>query len=63
MLSRPSLTWMLDEQTNGIRGSPAEFASLYRCHDLRGSHVIKLGTARLALAAWPGAYLNFPPNL
>lgn len=42
------------------RESPAQFAALYRKHDLRGGHVIKLGqgndeAARSALAAWPGA--------
>lgn len=39
--------------------SPAEFVSLYREHNLRGGHVIKLGpgndeAAKEALKAWPG---------
>lgn len=41
------------------RKSAAHFASLYRDHDLRGGHVIKLGpgndeAAKEALKAWPG---------
>ncbi|KAF5369893.1 hypothetical protein D9758_001050 [Tetrapyrgos nigripes] len=47
-------------QTNFVSSkSPAEFARLYKEHDLRGGHVIKLGpgnddAAREALNAWPG---------
>jgi phosphoribosylformimino-5-aminoimidazole carboxamide ribotide isomerase len=42
------------------RHPPAFYAQLYRRHDLRGGHVIKLGAgnddaAREALQAWPGA--------
>lgn len=45
-------------QTSDFRDSPAELASLYQSHDLRGGHVIKLGpgndeAARSALATWP----------
>ena len=40
--------------------SAADFARLYKEHDLQGGHVIKLGpgnesAAREALEAWPGA--------
>jgi len=48
-------------KTNFVaKESPTEFASLYRSHDLRGGHVIKLGpgndkAARFALEAWPDA--------
>ncbi|EGN93041.1 hypothetical protein SERLA73DRAFT_116453 [Serpula lacrymans var. lacrymans S7.3] len=41
--------------------SPGDFARLYKEHDLKGGHVIKLGprndaAAKEALAAWPGRY-------
>ncbi|KAF9515212.1 hypothetical protein BS47DRAFT_1391748 [Hydnum rufescens UP504] len=48
-------------RTNHIaKESPKEFALLYRRHNLRGGHVIKLGpgnddAARSALEAWPDA--------
>ena len=50
-----------------FRESPSQFALLYRSHDLRGGHVIKLGpgndeAARSALAAWPGTLLYSLPN-
>ncbi|KAI9189327.1 Enzyme that catalyzes the fourth step in the histidine pathway [Blastocladiella emersonii ATCC 22665] len=46
-------------KTNFVSAHPASYyADLYRTHDLRGAHVIKLGpgndeAARSALAAWP----------
>lgn len=46
--------------TNFVASHPAEwFADLYRCDNLRGGHVIKLGpgndeAAKAALAAYPG---------
>ncbi|KAG8863823.1 Enzyme that catalyzes the fourth step in the histidine pathway [Tulasnella sp. 330] len=46
-------------QTNFVASqSPAEFAGMYKKHELRGGHVIKLGAgndqaAKEALAAWP----------
>jgi phosphoribosylformimino-5-aminoimidazole carboxamide ribotide isomerase len=48
-------------RTNFVSDRPAaHFASLYRAHGVRGSHVVMLGrgnegAAREALAAWPGA--------
>ncbi|KIK16244.1 hypothetical protein PISMIDRAFT_113753 [Pisolithus microcarpus 441] len=47
-------------RTNFIASqSPGDFARLYKRHDLRGGHIIKLGpgnddAAREVLAAWPG---------
>ncbi len=49
-----------DLQTNFVSTqSAAEYAKLYRSHDLTGGHIIMLGeknesSAREALAAWPG---------
>ncbi|KZV65791.1 Phosphoribosylformimino-5-aminoimidazole carboxamide ribotide isomerase [Peniophora sp. CONT] len=48
-------------QTNFVASeSPADFARLYRKHNLTGGHLIKLGSgndqaAKEALSAWPGA--------
>lgn len=46
---------------SGCSHPPAYYADLYRKHDLRGGHIIKLGpgnddAAREALDAWPGAW-------
>lgn len=49
-----------DLKTNYVSALPAShYAGLYRTHDLRGGHVVKLGpgnddAAREALSTWPG---------